>query len=411
MQNGDIRMKNVYTVRQVNSYIKNMFAQDFMLNRIYVKCEVSNLKYHTSGHIYFSLKDESGTIACVMFAGSRSGLSFRMEEGQQIIVLGVVDVYARDGKYQLYARKIVRDGVGLLYERFELLKKELQEMGMFAPEYKQKIQKYIRRLGVVTAPTGAAVRDIINITKRRNPFVQIILYPALVQGEGAAESIVKGIHALEAEKVDVMIVGRGGGSMEDLWAFNEEAVARAVFDCSVPVISAVGHETDTTIIDFVADLRAPTPSAAAELAVTQVSDIENEILDRQDRLYQRMGRVLQHKRQQADQMEMRLKYLSPASRIREKRTYSIQLEDRLQNRLQAILRERRHNLALYIERMKAVSPLEKLNSGFSYVEDTDGKNIRSVTQVEAGERLRIRVSDGVIDTRVEQIQKEERLPG
>ena len=205
-------MKNVYTVRQVNSYIKNMFAQDFMLNRIYVKGEVSNLKYHTSGHIYFSLKDESGTIACVMFAGSRSGLSFRMEEGQQIIVLGVVDVYARDGKYQLYARKIVRDGVGLLYERFELLKKELQEMGMFAPEYKQKIPKYIRRLGVVTAPTGAAVRDIINITKRRNPFVQIILYPALVQGEGAAESIVKGIHALEAEKVDVMIVGRGGGS-------------------------------------------------------------------------------------------------------------------------------------------------------------------------------------------------------
>ena len=404
-------MKNVYTVRQVNSYIKNMFAQDFMLNRIYVKGEVSNLKYHTSGHIYFSLKDESGTIACVMFAGSRSGLSFRMEEGQQIIVFGVVDVYARDGKYQLYARKIVRDGVGLLYERFELLKKELQEMGMFAPEYKQKIPKYIRRLGVVTAPTGAAVRDIINITKRRNPFVQIILYPALVQGEGAAESIVKGIHALEAEKVDVMIVGRGGGSMEDLWAFNEEAVARAVFDCSVPVISAVGHETDTTIIDFVADLRAPTPSAAAELAVTQVSDIENEILDRQDRLYQRMGRVLQHKRQQADQMEMRLKYLSPASRIREKRTYSIQLEDRLQNRLQAILRERRHNLALYIERMKAVSPLEKLNSGFSYVEDTDGKNIRSVTQVEAGERLRIRMSDGVIDTRVEQIQKEERLPG
>ena len=227
----------------------------------------------------------------------------------------------------------------------------------------------------------------------------------------AAPSIVNGIRALERQGVDVMIVGRGGGSIEDLWAFNERMVAQAVFDCSVPIISAVGHETDTTIIDYVADLRAPTPSAAAELAVTQVSDIENEILDRQDRLYQRMGRVLQHKRQQADQMEMRLKYLSPASRIREKRTYSIQLEDRLQNRLQAILRERRHNLALYIERMKAVSPLEKLNSGFSYVEDTDGKNIRSVIQVEAGERLRIRVSDGVIDTRVEQIQKEERLPG
>jgi exodeoxyribonuclease VII large subunit len=409
MQNGDIRMKNVYTVRQVNSYIKNMFAQDFMLNRIYVKGEVSNLKYHTSGHIYFSLKDESGTIACVMFAGSRSGLSFRMEEGQQIIVFGVVDVYARDGKYQLYARKIVRDGVGLLYERFELLKKELQEMGMFAPEYKQKIPKYIRRLGVVTAPTGAAVRDIINITKRRNPFVQIILYPALVQGASAAPSIVNGIRALERQGVDVMIVGRGGGSIEDLWAFNERMVAQAVFDCTVPIISAVGHETDTTIIDYVADLRAPTPSAAAELAVTAASDIDQEILSGQERLYRQMDRVLQRKRQQAEQREMRLKYLSPANRIREKRTYSIQLEERLENRMQTILRGRRHTLALYIERMKAVSPLEKLNSGFSYVEAADGKNIRSVTQVHEGDSLRIRVSDGVIDTKVEQVQQGDRF--
>ena len=260
-------MKNVYTVRQVNSYIKNMFAQDFMLNRIYVKGEVSNLKYHTSGHIYFSLKDESGTIACVMFAGSRAGLSFRMKEGQQVIVLGSISVYERDGKYQLYAREIVPAGAGLLYEKFEALKKELAEMGMFAPEYKQPIPKYVRTVGIVTAPTGAAVRDIINIAGRRNPYVQLILYPALVQGEGAAESIVKGIHALEAKQVDVIIVGRGGGSIEDLWAFNEEAVARAVFDCTVPVISAGGHETDTTITDYVADLRAPTPSAAAELAV------------------------------------------------------------------------------------------------------------------------------------------------
>ena len=260
-------MKNVYTVKQVNSYIKNMFNQDFMLNRIYVKGEVSNCKYHTSGHIYFSLKDESGTIACIMFAGSRSGLSFRMQEGQQVIVLGYISVYERDGRYQLYAREIVRDGAGALYEKFEALKKELAEMGMFAPEYKQPIPAYARTVGIVTAPTGAAVRDIINIAHRRNPFVQLILYPALVQGEEAPQSIVRGIRALETYGVDVMIVGRGGGSMEDLWAFNEECVARAVFECSVPVISAVGHETDTTIIDFVADLRAPTPSAAAELAV------------------------------------------------------------------------------------------------------------------------------------------------
>lgn len=376
-----------------------------------VKGEVSNCKYHPSGHIYFTLKDSASALNCIMFAGDRRGLGFRLTEGQQVIAKGSVSVFERDGRYQLYVKEVTQDGAGALYEKYEQLKRELAEEGMFAPEYKQQIPKYIHTLGVVTADTGAAVRDIIQIASRRNPFVQIILYPALVQGTSAAPSIVNGIHALERQGVDVMIVGRGGGSIEDLWAFNERMVAQAVFDCSVPIISAVGHETDTTIIDYVADLRAPTPSAAAELAVTQVSDIENEILDRQDRLYQRMGRVLQHKRQQADQMEMRLKYLSPASRIREKRTYSIQLEDRLQNRLQAILRERRHNLALYIERMKAVSPLEKLNSGFSYVEDTDGKNIRSVTQVEAGERLRIRVSDGMIDTRVEQIQKEERLPG
>ena len=388
-----------------------MFTQDYFLQMVSVKGEVSNCKYHPSGHIYFTLKDSASALNCIMFAGDRRGLGFRLTEGQQVIAKGSVSVFERDGRYQLYVKEVTQDGAGALYEKYEQLKRELAEEGMFAPEYKQQIPKYIHTLGVVTADTGAAVRDIIQIASRRNPFVQIILYPALVQGASAAPSIVNGIRALERQGVDVMIVGRGGGSIEDLWAFNERMVAQAVFDCSVPIISAVGHETDTTIIDYVADLRAPTPSAAAELAVTQVSDIENEILDRQDRLYQRMGRVLQHKRQQADQMEMRLKYLSPASRIREKRTYSIQLENRLQNRLQAILRERRHNLALYIERMKAVSPLEKLNSGFSYVEDTDGKNIRSVTQVEAGERLRIRVSDGVIDTRVEQIQKEERLPG
>ena len=233
-------MRNVYTVAQVNSYIKNMFSQDFMLQNIYVKGEVSNCKYHSSGHIYFTIKDARGTIACVMFAGNRSGLKFRMEEGQQVVVGGSIEVYERDGKYQLYAREIILDGAGYLYEKFERLKKELAQRGLFAPEYKQPVPKYIRTLGVVTAPTGAAVQDIINITRRRNPYVRIILYPAIVQGEQAAASIIQGIHALEQLGVDVMIVGRGGGSIEDLWAFNEEAVAQAVFDCSVPIISAVG---------------------------------------------------------------------------------------------------------------------------------------------------------------------------
>ena len=400
-------MKNVYTVRQVNSYIKNMFAQDFMLNRIYVKGEVSNLKYHTSGHIYFSLKDESGTIACVMFAGSRSGLSFRMEEGQQIIVLGVVDVYARDGKYQLYARKIVRDGVGLLYERFELLKKELQEMGMFAPEYKQKIPKYIRRLGVVTAPTGAAVRDIINITKRRNPFVQIILYPALVQGEGASESIVKGIHALEAEKVDVMIVGRGGGSMEDLWAFNEEAVARAVFDCSVPVISAVGHETDTTIIDFVADLRAPTPSAAAELAVYDFMEMKKNLKLRDERLLHFMQLILERKRQKLEQYSLRMRAYHPQQRLNEQRQFAADAENRLRREMMRRLEQEKYRLGLMAERLKGLSPLEKLSQGYAYVENSSGANVRTVSNVKQGEQITVYVTDGRIRAEVTGVEKEE----
>ena len=386
-----------------------MFTQDYFLQTVFVKGEVSNCKYHPSGHIYFTLKDSASALNCIMFAGDRRGLSFRLTEGQQVIAKGSVSVFERDGRYQLYVKEVTLDGAGALYEKYEQLKRELAEEGMFAPEYKQPIPKYIHTLGVVTADTGAAVRDIIQIAQRRNPYVQIILYPALVQGASAAPSIVNGIRALERQGVDVMIVGRGGGSIEDLWAFNERMVAQAVFDCTVPIISAVGHETDTTIIDYVSDLRAPTPSAAAELAVTAVSDIDQEILNGQERLYRQMDRVLRRKKQQAEQTKMRLKYLSPASRIREKRTYSIQLEERLENRMQTILRDHRHTLALYIERMKAVSPLEKLNSGFSYVEDTDGKNIRSVTQVREGDSLRIRVSDGMIDTKVEQVQQGDRF--
>lgn len=393
-------MRNVYTVKQVNSYIKNMFTQDFMLNRIYVKGEVSNCKYHTSGHIYFSLKDESGTIACVMFAGSRAGLSFRMKEGQQVIVLGSISVYERDGKYQLYAREIVPDGAGLLYEKFEALKKELAEMGMFAPEYKQPIPKYVRTVGIVTAPTGAAVRDIINIAGRRNPYVQLILYPALVQGEGAAESIVKGIHALEAKQVDVIIVGRGGGSIEDLWAFNEEAVARAVFDCTVPVISAVGHETDTTITDYVADLRAPTPSAAAELAVYEYREVKETMLNCAQRMRWAVLIRADAQRARLKQMELSLKFAHPRQKLNEKRQYCVELEDRLRNLMDRRLIAEKHRLALSAEKMKGLSPLEKLNQGFSFVQDENGRNIKSIRQVRQGERLTVYVTDGKIETEV-----------
>lgn len=398
--------RNVYTVGQLNSYVKNMFTQDYLLQSLFVKGEVSNCKYHSSGHIYFTLKDGSGTLACVMFAGYRKGLDFRLSEGQQVIVGGTVDVYERDGKYQLYAKQIVLDGAGALYERFEQLKKELAECGMFAPEYKRPIPKYIRTLGVVTAETGAAVRDIIQITTRRNPYVQIILYPAIVQGEAAPQSIVNGIHALERQGVDVMIVGRGGGSIEDLWAFNERCVAQAVFDCSVPIISAVGHETDTTIIDYVADLRAPTPSAAAELAVTDIRETLGRMEDYREELDRLMQRRISDARNEISRYELRLKYRSPEGKLRDRRQQALLAQDRMERRMQELLTDRRHMLELLIQRMKGLSPLEKLSSGYSYVEDTDGHNIRSVAGVKPGDLLMIRVSDGRIRAAVKEVQPE-----
>lgn len=377
-----------------------MFAQDYLLQSLFVKGEVSNCKYHPSGHIYFTLKDPTGVVNCVMFAGNRAGLSFRLAEGQQVIVGGAVDVYAKDGKYQMYAKQILLDGNGLLYERFERLKRELEESGMFSPEYKQSIPRFIRMLGVVTADTGAAVRDIIQITKRRNPYVQILLYPAIVQGEAAVPSVVRGIRALEQAGVDVMIVGRGGGSIEDLWAFNEREVAQAVFDCSVPVISAVGHETDTTIIDFVSDLRAPTPSAAAELAVADIRDILGELEAYRNELRRQIQRKLQENRVRLKQAELRLKAGSPASRIREKKMGLLGMEEQLQYRMERLLQARRHAAELYIQRMKGLSPLEKLSSGYSYVSDQRGRNIRSVEQVAPGELVTVQVKDGSFEADV-----------
>ena len=397
--------RNVFTVGQLNAYIKDMFMQDLLLRNILVRGEISNCKYHASGHIYFTLKDPKGVVNCVMFAGNRSGLSFRLTEGQQVIVAGEVSVFERDGKYQIYARQIIREGAGELYERYEQLKRELEAAGYFDEAHKQEIPRYIKTLGIVTADTGAAVRDIIQIARRRNPYVQIILYPSLVQGAGAAPSIVQGIQALERIGVDVMIVGRGGGSIEDLWAFNELSVAQAVYQCTVPIISAVGHETDTTIIDYVSDLRAPTPSAAAELAVTDVREIIGSLeLYRRD-LQRRMEIHIRDWRSRCRQQESRVIHLSPAGRIREKRMYCVRLEERLQERMQRVLQSRQTRLALSIERMKGLSPLEKLSSGYAYLTDASGKNIRSVEQVSVDMKLRVQLADGNFDVLVTRKEK------
>ncbi len=400
-------MKNVYSVGQVNTYIKNMFAQDFMMQRISIKGEVSNCKYHSSRHIYFTLKDRTGTINAIMFAGNRRGLTFQMKEGDKVIVTGSVEVYERDGKYQLYAREIELDGAGNLYLKFEALKKELEEMGMFAPEYKKPIPAYISRLGIVTAPTGAAVQDIRNIAARRNPYVQLILYPALVQGEGAVSSIINGIHALDALGVDVIIVGRGGGSIEDLWAFNEEEVARAIFECETPIISAVGHETDTTIADFVADLRAPTPSAAAELAVFDY----NSAVWQLQQLYRRMHRALQGKTEAArlrlEQYGTQLRYLNPERLLRENRTYVADLEEKLQQRMEQILLRKKHELAIYTGKVEALSPLKKLSQGFAYIEDLEGKPLKEAAQVKENDTISIHLRKGRLKATVTEVAENE----
>ena len=393
---------NVYTVAQINMYIKNMFMQDYLLQSVSVQGEVSNCKYHSSGHIYFTLKDQKGTLSCVMFAGNRRGLGFTLTEGQQVIVEGSIDIYERDGKYQLYARSIKKDGAGALFEQFEKLKQELLERGLFAKEYKQSIPKYIQTLGVVTASTGAAIRDIINITRRRNPYVQIILYPAIVQGDAAPASIVQGIRALEQMGVDLMIVGRGGGSLEDLWAFNTELVAQAVFDCSVPIISAVGHETDTTIIDFVSDLRAPTPSAAAELAVYDVKGLFEQLELAKKQLSDGIERKIYMQKNRIQQRKLMLKTQSPDNKLREKRFQCIRSEEILNELFTKKLGLSRFQLKLAIGRLEGVSPLHKLQQGYSYTMDDEKKNIRSIAQVEKGGQIEVCVRDGKIQAKVEE---------
>ena len=399
-------LKNVYTVEQVNKYIKNMFAEDFMLRQICVKGEVSNCKYHSSGHIYFTLKDGSGTISAIMFSSYRRGLRFQMKEGDKVIITGSIEVFERDGRYQIYAREIELDGAGNLYLQFEALKKELEEMGMFAPEYKKPIPKFVKTVGIVTAPTGAAIQDIRNIASRRNPFVQLILYPALVQGEGAKESIVAGIQALEQLGVDVIIVGRGGGSIEDLWAFNEEMVARAIFECNVPIISAVGHETDWTIADFVSDLRAPTPSAAAELAVFDYGMTKQKLLENRLRMNRIMSRSIAMVRQRLEHEKTKLKFLSPSNRLRENRRLLVEFETKLIDKMNQTWTKKKHQLMLLARTLDGYSPAKKISSGYAYIE-TKGKSIKSIDNVQVSDEIQIYVVDGKMKAVITEVDRNE----
>ncbi len=392
--------RTAYSVGQVNAYIKNMFAQDFLLHNICVKGEVSNCKYHTSGHIYFTIKDEKAAMSAIMFSGSRSGLDFQMQKGDKVLVTGSIEVYERDGAYQIYARKIEKDGEGSLFLRFEALKRELSEMGMFADEYKKPIPKYVLSLGIVTSSTGAALQDIRNIAARRNPYAQLVLYSALVQGDGAAESIVKGIRALDGLGLDAIIVGRGGGSIEDLWAFNEEIVARAIFDCQTPVISAVGHETDTTIADYAADLRAPTPSAAAELALFQFSDLMEEIRQKKRELDSSMAWKLEAAKNRCHHLERLLQSKNPKNQIHQGRQYALLLEEKLERAMKEKLKQMRHRLELLAGRLDGASPAKKLGGGMAYLLAEDGTRIFGAMDVSVGALIRARLKDGTVTARV-----------
>lgn len=400
--------KNIYPVGQVNKYIKNMFAQDFMLHLISIKGEVSNCKYHTSGHIYFTLKDKAGAMSAVMFAGNAKKMTFRMKDGDQVVVTGSVEVYEKMGTYQIYARQIELDGEGNLYLRFEQLKKELEEMGMFAAEYKRPIPKYAGKIGVVTAQTGAAIQDIRNISGRRNPYVQLILYPALVQGEGAAQSIVNGIHALDRMGLDIIIVGRGGGSIEDLWAFNEEIVARAIFECNTPVISAVGHETDWTIADFVSDRRAPTPSAAAELAVFDYRQMIDQLSNIKKRMDSNLSGKIEFYRERLSHIKTRVSYLSPANRLNENRKRLADLEERLLLLMQQQIKDKRQKLIMLSTRLDADSPVKKLSQGYAYVSKEDGRNIHSAADITCGDNIDIYLIDGRAKAVISEVDLNER---
>ena len=387
-------MNSVYTVSQANQYIKNMFNQDFLLNNISVRGEVSNCKYHSSGHIYFSIKDRNGLLSCVMFAGKKRGLDFKIEEGNKVIVSGNINVYERDGKYQLYADKIEKEGTGDLYKRFIELKNELEEMGMFSDEYKKEIPKYSMNVGIVTASTGAAIQDIINISKRRNPYIKLVLYPAKVQGDGAADTIVNGIRCLDSKNLDVIIVGRGGGSIEDLWAFNEEKVARAIFECNTPVISAVGHETDYTIADYVADMRAPPPSAAAELVVFEYNKLCEKISSYEENMRYRIDIKIRNYRNTVNDLLWKLNKMSPANNIQSKRQRLADLEIRLYDSINRKTSERRHQLELLTERLNGLSPLNKLSGGYAYISDDKNKPVKSIKKINADDELKIVLKDG-----------------
>lgn len=396
--------KMILTVGQLNLYIKDIFNQLPGFNDICVKGEISNFKHHASGHMYMSLKDETGVIKAVMFKNAAFGLDFKPENGMQVIAEGRVSVYERDGVYQLYINSMTKDGKGNLHEAFEKLKEKLKKEGLFDEEHKKPIPKYPKRVGVITASTGAAVRDIINILTRRYKCSDVVLYPVLVQGEGAAESIAGAIKYFnEKSSTDVLIVGRGGGSIEDLWAFNEEIVARAIYESEIPIISAVGHETDFTIADFVADLRAPTPSAAAELAVPSCDDLIERLVAAQNRLKVGMKKSLENKKYWLDFYADKQVMKNPMLKVNEKGMQLDHIYKMFEKAVEKGLSEKKQALGMALTKLDGLSPLNTLSRGFALVKGEGGNLIKSVKDVKTNDGIFIKLEDGEIPAVVGEI--------
>lgn len=405
-------MATVYSVLQINTYIKNMFKNDYLLRNVQIKGELSNVKYHSSGHIYFTLKEEGSALNGVMFRSARtSGLNFTLENGQSVIVAGNVDVYERDGRYQIYAREIKPDGRGSLYEAYEQLKQKLYEEGLFEFDIKKEIPKYPKKVGIVTARTGAAIQDIQNIAKRRNPYVQLYLYPAKVQGEGAAQTIVRGIEVLDKMGMDTIIIGRGGGSIEDLWPFNEEIVARAIYHAQTPVISGTGHEIDNTIADYAADLRAPTPSAACELAIPDVMSAVNQLKQYENRIRQCMSRQLMKSRQRLSLLSAELDGAAPKVQLENQKIYLDSQQDRLIQAAKRKFANRQHQYEILLTRLNGLSPTAKLVGGYGYIEGESGRPVCSVEEIKERDRFSVTLWDGTIFSEVMEIRKKETRDG
>lgn len=390
-----------YTVSKLNTFIKNMFASEYALNNIAVKGEIAECKYHSSGHIYFTLKDNLSQIACVMFYQSRAGLAFRMEKGDKVVVKGSVSVYERDGKYQIYAKEIVKDGIGELYLKFEALKNKLAMEGLFDEAHKKAIPAYVSKVGIVTASTGAAISDIVTTANRRNPYVQLILYPSKVQGEDACFSIAQGIKRLDEMKLDVIIVGRGGGAYEDLWAFNEEVTARAIYECKTPIISAVGHEIDFTIADYVADHRAPTPTAAAVAAVFDINEFFNYTANLADRMESIVERKIAVAKNTLAGYRLSLSNLSPQRRLERYRQNAENKKTVMDALIRNKLVEKTHRMQLMAARLEGLSPLTKLKGGYAYVKDKDGRAVESIDILSIKDDIEVTFKDGFIRAKVE----------